>query len=148
MTLRETIVAIERVALSQPAVQMLVRNDIYRLNATPDAKYAAFGWTQGQHRLAGDFIEYAFTLFYIDRLTEDKGNEVEIQSMGVQTLANVIRTLEAEGVFPAGEWTMQTFNERFEDDCAGAFASVRFSVLADTLCEYEYNDETENKKIV
>ena len=150
MTLRDTITAIEKVALAQPAVQMLVRGDVYKLNATPDARYAAFAWTQGQHRLdaGGDTHTFAFTLFYVDRLTADKGNEVEVQSMGVQTLENVIRTLEQRGIFPAEGWTMQPFRERFEDECAGVYASVRLSVPGDTLCEYEYNDETENKKIV
>ena len=149
MTLRDTITAIESVALAQPAVQMVVRNDIYRLNSIADARYGAFAWTQGQHRLdaGGDTHTFAFTLFYIDRLTADKGNEIEIQSMGVQTIENVIRTLETRGVFATEGWTMQSFNERFEDECAGVFASVRLTVPADTVCDYTYND-TENKKII
>lgn len=150
MTLRETIAAIEKVALAQPAVQMLVRNDVYKLNACPDARYGVFAWTQGQHRLdaSGDLHTFAFTFFYIDRLTEDQGNMVEVQSMGVQTLENIIRTLENEGIFPAEGWAMQSFNERFEDECAGVFATIRFSVPSDTLCDYDYEQETDNKKII
>ena len=76
MTLTETIRLIEVVAAGQPPIKSIIRNDIFRLNSLPDAKYGVFGWTQGQHTANADssFYTYRFTFFYIDRLTENKSN--------------------------------------------------------------------------
>lgn len=142
MTLRETVMAIEWTALAQPAVRTVVPNDVFRLNALPDVRYGVFAWTQQQHRgdVAGDLHSFSFSLFYVDRLTEDKGNELEVQSTGVQTLENILRTLALRGIVPADGYQMQTFNQRFMDECAGVFCTVRLEVPADTLCEYDYAD--------
>ena len=80
MTLSDTIRLIEIVAAGQPPVKSIVRNDIFRLNSLPDAKYSVFGWVQGNHTASLDssFITYRFTFFYIDRLTADQGNELEV----------------------------------------------------------------------
>lgn len=144
MTLFQTIRGIEAVALSQPTIKTIVQNDVFRLNAIPNVKYGVFAWTQGQHTIGVDLNTYAFTFFYVDRLTEDKGNEIEVQSVGVQTLGNILRTLEAQGVFPVTGWTAQTFNQRFLDECAGVFASVRFEVPAGDICPETWPEENEN----
>ena len=138
MTLLEVIKALEDTAKVQPSVKMVVANDIFRLNAIPDAKYGVFAWTQQQHTIEDGFALFAFALFYVDRLTEDKGNEAEVQSVGVSTLANIIASLEDRGIFPEGSWTAQTFNQRFMDECAGVYASVRFRVPLTTLCADDY----------
>lgn len=133
MTLLQTIQAIEMAARQQPSVNMIVRNDVFRLNTIADARYGVFVWTQGQHIIREDLQTFVFTFFYVDRLTFDKRNEVEIQSVGVQTIGNILRTLEEWGL-GYEEWTAQTFNQRFEDECAGVFASVRLVVPGGDLC--------------
>ncbi|MBR1575853.1 MAG: hypothetical protein IJ654_05315 [Bacteroidales bacterium] len=141
MTLLDTIRQIERVAAGQPAVNMIVRNDIFRLSSFSDARYGVFAWTQGQHtETAGDGVRsFAFTLIYIDRLTEDKGNEIEIQSVGIDTLGNILRTLAELGI-DYGDVTFTTFNQRFLDECAGVFASVRLRVPAVGPCGEGFGD--------
>ena len=141
MTLLQVIRAIEGIAKAEPSVKMVVPNDVFRLNATPDAKYGVFAWTQQQHILADDLLTFAFAFFYVDRLTEDKGNEVEIQSVGVDTLTDIIRRLEDAGIYPTGETTMQTFNQRFLDECAGVWCNVRLQVPAGYVCPDEYTDD-------
>ena len=142
MTLSDTVRLIETCAGNQPAVRSIVRNDIFRLNSLPDAKYAVFGWTQGQHLATIDayFYTFRFTFFYIDRLTADRSNEVEIQSVGIQVLENVLRMLADRDVLPDGDWVFTTFNQRFEDDCAGVFCSVALTVPIDFVCSEGYFD--------
>ena len=130
----------------QPSVKMVVPNDIFRLNATPDAEYAVFGWTQGQHTIGADdsYATYAFTFFYVDRLTEDKGNELEIQSVGITVLDNIIRTVVQAGVQVAGDYTFTSFNQRFVDECAGVYCSIALRVPLDSVCEdpfFDFNDD-------
>lgn len=131
----------ERAASEQPAVRTIVRNDIFRLNQKPKAKYGVFGWTQGQHKasIASNFTTYNFTLFYVDKLLNDKSNEVEIQSMGCQVLDAVLRRLEEQGIY-VGDYTIQPFNQRFTDDCAGVYASVAMDVLTRSICADAFAD--------
>ena len=144
MKLLDVIKVMEVAAAQQPAVNMIVRNDVFRLNTYADAQYGVFAWTQGQHQqLSEDVIRFSFSLFYVDRLTEDHGNQVEIQSVGIDVLANVIRTMADAGCFP-GAATYTTFNQRFLDECAGVFAGVTFDVPVDTLCPESFADLNED----
>ena len=133
----------------QPTIRSVVRNDVFRLNSLPDARYGVFAWLQGEHRadLEGDLLTFAFTLFYVDRLTFDKRNEVEVQSVGIETLENVLTALADLGIV-AGEHTYRTFNQRFSDECAGVFCNVTLSVPKGDICadefpdfNYDYNDD-------
>ena len=146
MTLSATIRFIEKVARLQPAVKSVVPNDIFRLNTIPNAEYAVFGWTQGQHTIGVDdtYATYAFTFFYVDRLTEDFSNQLEIQSVGVQVLDNIVRTLEQAGAHVANAYTFTTFNQRFTDECAGVFVQVSLQVPLNGVCEegyFDFNDD-------
>ena len=76
MTLLELIKTMEVIASKQPSVKMVVENDIFRLNALADARYGVFAFVQGQHSTSVDsnLVTYAFTLFYVDRLKNDRSN--------------------------------------------------------------------------
>lgn len=142
MTLSQTTHAIEQVAKMQPAVNMIVRNDIFRLNSLPNVRYGVFAWLQGRHTAdpETDMLRFRYTFFYVDRLTADKSNELEVQSVGVETLNNIIRTLGEQGIWPYGEVEFQTFNQRFVDECAGAYASLTFEVPSDYTCSEQFGD--------
>lgn len=142
MTLQQVIRVIEMVAMKQPSVNMIVQNDIFRLNAKPDAKYGVFGWLQGQHSASADssLIDYSFTFFYVDRLTSDMGNQIEIQSVGIQTLDNILRELNSLDVYVNSSYSFQTFNQRFVDECAGVFCSVTLQVPVSSLCPDGFAD--------
>lgn len=135
MTLVETIRLVERIASGQPAVNMIVKNDIFRLNAAPDARYGVFAWTQGEHSAGADdaLMTFSFTFFYVDRLTADRHNEAEVQSVGITTLTNILRTLADDGVV-VGDYAFSTFNQRFLDECAGVYTTVTLGVPVLGLC--------------
>jgi len=142
MTLQEVIKVFEAVASQQPSVNMIVRNDIFRLNSKADAKYGVFGWTQGQHSTSADssMFTYSFVFFYVDRLKNDKGNEIEVQSVGIQTLDNILRRLDEAGIYVGSTYNFQTFNQRFLDECAGVFCNVSLQVPVTSLCSEDFND--------
>lgn len=142
MTLQQVIKAMEVVASQQPSVNMVVQNDIFRLNGKPDARYGVFGWTQGQHSGSADssLFTYAFTLFYVDRLKEDLSNQIEVQSVGIQTLDNILRRLDDLGIFIISSYSFQTFNQRFVDECAGAFCNVTLQVPVSSMCSESFAD--------
>ncbi len=136
MTLLQVIRTMELVALQQPAVKCVVENDVFRLNALPNAKYGVFAWTQGPHSedTGSDFHTFSFSLFYVDRLRTDEKNQIEVQSVAVETIRNILKTLEDEWGWDVGEYNVTTFNQRFTDVCAGAFAGVRIQVPVDYMC--------------
>lgn len=142
MTLLETIKAMEMVASQQPSVNMIVENDVFRLNEKADARYGVFAFVQGQHSTSVDssLITYAFTMFYVDRLKNDLSNQIEIQSVGIQTLDNIIRMLDERGITPMTDYSFQVFNQRFLDECAGVFCNVSLSVPAGSLCPEAFGD--------
>ena len=140
MNLLQTIRAIEKAAAEQPVVNMIVRNDIFRLNSVPSAEYAVFAWLQGEHSTDPDsgLMTFAFTFFYVDRLLDDKQNEVAIQSAGIETLENILRRLEDFGVY-SGNVTFRTFNERFSDECAGVWCTVQLETAKDGICAEDFD---------
>lgn len=142
MTLLELIKAMKVVATNQPSVNMVVENDIFRLNKIADARYGVFAFLQREHSTSIDsnLITYAFTLFYVDRLTNDRSNQIEIQSVGIQTLDNIIRQLDDLGISPETDYSFQVFNQRFLDECAGVFCNVSLSVPAGSACPEEFED--------
>lgn len=142
MTLLETIRTIEAVASVQPSVNMIVRNDVFRLNNRADARYGVFAYVQGQHSASVDssVISYTFTFFYVDRLLNDRSNQTEIHSVGIQTLDNIVRQLDAIGVFAEQQYQFQVFNQRFVDECAGVFVNVTLSVPVASVCPVGYKD--------
>lgn len=146
MTLSQVIRGFEIIASHQPSINMIVQNDIFRLNAAPDAKYGVFGWTQGIHTsgVKRNLVNYQFTFFYVDRLTENLGNQIEIQSVGVQTLDNIIKAMHKRGLYVLSDYTFQTFNQRFSDECAGVFCNVIISASATAICPEEYGDFLES----
>jgi len=135
MNLYQTIQAIEATASRQPNIRTIVRNDVFRLNAQPGVRYGVFAWLQNEHTTDADsqLITWNFTLFYVDRLTEDKGNEIQIQSVGMEVLDNILKTLPDFGLFPS-IYSFRTFNQRFADECAGVFCNVQLEASKGTPC--------------
>jgi hypothetical protein len=78
----------------------------------------------------------------VDRLKNDRSNEIEVQSVGIQTLNNILRELDDNGVFVNSTYTFQTFNQRFLDECAGVFCNVSLQVPATSICSesFQLND--------
>lgn len=125
--------------MQQPCIRMIVQNDVFRINSAPSLRYGVFAWTQGQHSgvISTGMVTYAFSFFYVDRLTADKSNQVEVQSVGCLTLGNILRTLESYDI-EVGDYTLQPFNQRFTDECAGVFANVTLTIPDASLCGETY----------
>ena len=134
---------VEGVARQQPSINMIVQNDVFRINSAPSLKYGVFAWTQGQHTgKVNGMTSFSLTLFYVDRLLEDKSNQLEIQSVGCETIGNILRQLEEYDI-EVGGYTLQTFNQRFTDECAGVFCNVNLSVLPSAYCGEQFPSEDE-----
>ena len=140
MTLSQLIQTIERVASLQPSINMIVQQDVFRINSAPSLKYGVFAWTLGQHSVSiNGMSAYSFSLLYVDRLKEDQSNQIEIKSVGCEPIGNILRMLDEYDV-EVSNYTLQTFNQRFTDECAGVFCNVTLSVLPISSCVEEYSE--------
>lgn len=141
MTLYDIIQTIESEAMAQPTINMIVENDPYKLDAEPSAEYALFAFRQTEHTANTDYttITYGFEFFYIDRLTNDMRNQVEIQSVGLQTLDNIVRNLVDKGLY-IEEYRFTPFYQKFVDECSGMMCALNIIAPITSLCA-EVNEE-------
>ena len=127
MKYRELLNNITEVAKKHPNINSTFIGDVYELNHRNDVDYCAFVITQGTHRVNSDeeYIDYTLNLFYVDRLTADESNRTQIHSSGIDFMNSLLRAVEKLGVVVV-EHTVNVFNERFNDHCAGVYATVVF----------------------
>lgn len=143
MTLLETIKILEHIASEQPNVNGIVESgDVFDLSKEEyQQKYSAFCVTQGTHTIGTDFNTYSFTLFYVDRLTLDKSNKLEIQSTAVEFFSNFLHTINEEWSGLNVETSeVTTFTERFSAECAGGFMTVNVTTTPQSLCKIYYEE--------
>lgn len=133
--LYDVVTKIQDIALAQPSVKTAVEGSVYQLNETKTQEFGAIVITQGQHTLQDGFIRYNFTIFYVDRLTASGDNRLLVQSTGVDTLSNIIMALENDDIAYDGTANITTFTERFEAECAGAYATLNFVLPVDGCAE-------------
>lgn len=145
MKYRELLNNITEVAKKHPNINSTFIGDVYELNKRNDVDYCAFVITNGTHRVNSDddYIDYTLNLFYVDRLTADESNRTQIHSSGIDFMNSLLRAVEKLGVVVV-EHTDNVFNERFNDCCAGVYATVVFRVDIDecgqTIEIISYND--------
>ena len=137
MSLYSTVNKILSIARRQPDVFDAGEGDIYELlNGRMDIAYPVVALTQQQHpqdmAVDGDFSTFTFTLFYVDRLTSDKSNRLQVQSHAIEVLRNIARELETETDLPTKNYV--TFTERFESMCAGAYLEFSMYDILDDAC--------------
>lgn len=145
MTLLEVTKLIEYIAANQPNVNTIVESgDIFDLNKDNyEVKYSAFCATQRTHTFDEQFITFNFTLYYVDRLTADERNKIEVQSTAVEVLTNIYKTLRSINLEVIGSPIINditaedivTFTEKFTAECAGAYMNISIITSYDNLCE-------------
>lgn len=144
MTFYEVIQAIERVAARYPSIQMIVRQDVTRLNEVADARYGVFSWqTESSNGSTTSGVDtYNFVLFYADRLTGGMNDLEMVQSVGYSTLNAILNDLGDEGV-GVGAYTFTPFEHRFADDCGGVWCRCSLFVPR-ALCGVgaDFSDKT------
>lgn len=129
MTLFEIINKLKDIAISKPNINYVGDGDVYTLNSLPNIDYSVFFITQNDHSIYQDTITYNLNLFYIDRISDSEDNVLNIQSDGMLQLTNIINTLVfSEDVDVDGDITFVPFIQRFADNCAGIYCTVRFVV--------------------
>lgn len=135
-TLYSVIKTLESIALRQPNIRSAGENDLYNfMNGNPEIQYGVFYITQGQHKSTDEWDYWSLNLFVIDRITDNRENELRVESTAKQILDNIVETFcgqySAEVV---GERVYQPFVESFKDRCAGIVLTLRIMMPKDIIC--------------
>lgn len=139
MTLLEIVNLYNSVAARQPNINCIcLTGDVFDLNAdNATQRFGAFCIQQGTHHRDGDFMIFNLDLFYVDRLTNDRTNRLYVQSTAINVLNNIISTvldLNSGTLGIDGISNINVFTQRFEAECAGAYAEVSVRVPVSFLC--------------
>lgn len=147
MTLKEIFDKLNNIAILQPEISEIIKTgNIYTLNEMRNAKYAVFCAVQDVHNYdaVNDIMNYRFNLYYIDRLTSDKSNKIEVQSTGIETLKNILKTIERESdEIELNSIEFNVFTDSFDGLCSGCYCSVTISVPTDG-CVDVFESELDN----
>lgn len=141
MTLNYLVDTIKKIALLQPNVRTATEGDVYDvLNGNPSVKYGVIHLTQTTHRTQEGQDIYGFNIFYIDRLLGDNSNKLQIQSIGKELIYNILKSLDETFDTETSGLTFQPFTEKFNDMCAGVYASVNITSFVDYACAEQYGE--------
>lgn len=127
MTLKEVLDKLNEIAIKQPEINEIIDDgNIYHLNEKRNAKYAVFCAVQNIHTadLENATNTFQFWLYYVDRLTSDKDNKIEVQSTAIECLKNILRTFSKETDAEYAGLEFHMFTDSFDGLCAGAYASI------------------------
>ena len=141
MTLIEIINALNEISIKQPNINQFIKSgNIYDLNSDRNAKFPVFCVTQGTHgtNIKEGYTTYNLFLYYVDRLKSDETNKLEIQSVALDTLKNIVRILVYKYDIECETIDFEVFTERFSELCAGAYATISIISYEDNCLE-EYD---------
>lgn len=133
--LKDTINLLVKIIEAVPNAGQVFLNDIYQLNKMQTVKYPAYCITQQPHTQTEDTMSFNFTLLYVARLNDAGTNRIDVQSTAISVLKQIIDTLKEQQVLTNSNVIYTTFNERFNDNCAGAFVDISVIYNADECGE-------------
>ena len=123
-----------------PNIEYVVYGDVYELNHIQNVTYPAVVVTVGQHtsNLDNYYFNYRLNIFYVDRLTDDKVNKIDVHANSIIFINSILKALDDEYI--VSDYEIFNFNERFNDVCAGAYASCRIQMPISECYDYPGGD--------
>lgn len=99
--------------------------DVYSINFKSNVKYPIVNMFVENINVDGMNNNYNIVMYYIDRLTTNKSNEINIQSDSIIYLTEIMNNIEPADV---NNITLTPFSEDFGDNCSGCFARFTTTV--------------------
>lgn len=144
MTLYTLIHTLKNISKSHALVNEFGEGDVYEYMNSGEHKYPCVFLTISTVLTDTTSTNYNFTLFYIDRLTDDSDNKVNVQSMGISIIKQIVsKLISEEPVLETSSIECTPFTEKFADYCGGAFATITVTDIVDNT-ETESDECSEN----
>lgn len=118
--LYEFVNLVRKVAEAHPLITTF-HEGVYSLDASRDIKYPVIALTIGSVEYGSQTSDLVFNLLYADRLTKDAANRLQVQSVGVETVAEFVNALRNNFDMDIEDsLVIRPYTGQFADDCAGA----------------------------
>lgn len=138
MTIKKLIDVITKTAKKKPNINYVGVGNVYDLNSKPDVDYSLIYLTYQNSQVNESEIRHNIVMFYIDRMTDDYDNRLDIQNNGILEITNIVNTIvNLEDVEVDLPMAFTPFNQRFAEDCAGVFTTITFIVDGDGNCHFD-----------
>lgn len=113
---------------------------IYELNADNTKVYPVlFTTPTGAHSVHQNTTDFTITLYYLDRLTRDNENGINVLSTSIEQLKGLINGIKnIDGVVNVVEdYDIINFadTQGTSDNVAGAYATIKVTVINSESCE-------------
>lgn len=137
MTLKYLTNEIQRIAVNEQLINYSqAGSSLSEINPNEVIYYPVlFIAPTGTHRVNENTTEYSLTLYYMDRLLQDDTNAIDIYSVAVEELRNLILKIrDIEGVIDVSEqYDVRNYNmtNKLNDRTAGAYTEIR--ILTDNI---------------
>ncbi len=136
MFLIQAINKIKEICALQRNVNTVSAQDVYEVMAVPTVEYGAMVLNQTAYNydVETGLNKLAFRLFYIDRLTDDESNKLQVQNIGFEVLKNIIKNMNSLGINPLRGMVFKPFTQRFKDLCAGVYVEMTVEFYDEWSC--------------
>lgn len=108
--------------------------DIYEYLNSGNHKYPCIIITVQNITTDEDVNTISATIFAVDRLTNDSSNKLEVQSLCMSKITQILGTLE-ERVSNIQSNTLTPFTEKFSDLCGGMYGEFTLEYIGDGVCD-------------
>ena len=137
---------LKNLSASHEVIQEFGEGDVYEYMNSGNHKYPCLFMTMSTINSDTSSTDYNFTLFYIDRLTDDNSNRIYVQSTGISVIKQILQqivSINSDVALNSANYTL--FTEKFADYCGGVFCDVVLSdVLQNTINDTEDLECEEN----
>lgn len=138
MNSKELTEIILQTASACPLVHSVGCGDVYdELNNIGHNEYGHFNAVVESATKGTNLTRYDVVMYFADRLTQDKKNSLSVQVDGYTAIITTLNRLLDSADIEVGEYSVNYFEQKFADYCAGAWARVQISAQDDlSACDW------------
>lgn len=138
MNSKELTEIILQTASACPLVHSVGCGDVYdELNNIGHNEYGHFNAVVESATKGTNLTRYDVVMYFADRLTQDKKNSLSVQVDGYTAIITTLNKLLDSADIEIGEYSVNYFEQKFADYCAGAWARVQISAQDDlSACDW------------
>lgn len=133
MNYSELVKYIESVCLQHPFVNSFYYG-IYHSSEANNICYGSIILTPGSINTANTTNEFSFNIMYVDRLTEDRSNLIQVQSESIDIIRSILSVISNDVDIIDYETgvTVNVFFEQFADNVAGGVGTISITLPSNT----------------
>lgn len=129
---------VRKISLSCPLVNSYYNMSPYECWNTKEVKYGSVVMDVTNVSTNTATSTYQCLFYYGDRLTESKTNKNSVRTDAITILDSIISKLyEQEGISITYNQSYTLFEQKFEDELAGAYVTVDVQVMGDGMCGFD-----------